>query len=108
MRPEAFSPKYLVSVQNGSTLQYVDAFVHNGNFARLREVSLSYILPDQWAHNLRASGATLVLAGRNLHTWTNYPGLDPESRSRPVSQLVFDEAVVPTLAQFIATLQLTF
>jgi TonB-linked SusC/RagA family outer membrane protein len=106
--PEKFSPEYVATVQNGSTLQYVDAFVHNGNFARLREISASYTLPDRWAQRVRASGATLTVAGRNLHTWTSYPGLDPESRSRPVSQLVFDEAVMPTLAQFIATLQLTF
>ena len=24
------------------------------------------------------NGATLTLAGRNLHTWTKYTGLDPE------------------------------
>ena len=27
---------------------------------------------------MRAAAATLTIAGRNLHTWTNYTGLDPE------------------------------
>jgi hypothetical protein len=36
-------------------------------------------LPDAWAQRLGgASGLSLTLAGRNLMTWTDYPGLDPE------------------------------
>jgi hypothetical protein len=55
-----------------------------------------------------ASRATLTLTGRNLHTWTSYPGLDPESRSLINNQTVLDQAVTPSLAQFISSLSLTF
>jgi hypothetical protein len=52
---------------------------------------------------------SLTIAGRNLHTWTTYPGLDPENRSSVGTQnIAFDQAVTPTLAQFLTTISLTF
>src|SRR5262249_7746119 len=51
----------------------------NGRFTRLREVAISYTLPDKLASGMRASRATLVAAGRNLHVWTPYTGVDPEA-----------------------------
>jgi len=85
----------------------------------LREVSATYSVPDKFAHYARASRATFTLAGRNLHRWTGYKGLDPESRSLNTTstigntntnpfQTTFSQAVTPSLAQFLATLNLTF
>ena len=78
----------------------------------LREVSASYSVPERYARYVRASRASITLAGRNLHRWTDYTGLDPESRSLSTAnnsfQNAFDQAVTPTLAQFIATINLTF
>jgi TonB-linked SusC/RagA family outer membrane protein len=55
-------------------------FVENGDFAKLRELSVSYTLSQAWVRNrLGFSSIDLRLAGRNLKTWTDYRGLDPES-----------------------------
>lgn len=51
----------------------------NGRFTRLREVSVSYTMPDNLAAKVHASRATLVAAGRNLKVWTPYTGFDPEA-----------------------------
>jgi len=112
VRPEKYDPKYVANAQNGSSLQIVDQFIQDASFASLREVSATYTLPERLARQARASRASITLAGRNLHRWTPYTGLDPESRSiqnvaNPF-QAAFDQAVTPTLAQFIATLNLTF
>jgi hypothetical protein len=53
------------------------------------------------------------VSGRNLHTWTDYGGLDPESKSAQPKGVggeldFFDQAVTPTLAQFVTTVNLTF
>jgi len=52
------------------------------------------------------------VSGRNLHTWTDYTGLDPESQSSQgggtAALEFFDQAVTPTLAQFVTTISLTF
>ncbi len=111
--PEKFDPKYVANAQNGSALIIVDQFMEDASFAMLREVSANYTLPESWARLARASRVAVTVAGRNLHRWTSYSGLDPESRSvNPNNanpyQNAFDQAVTPTLAQFIATLNLTF
>lgn len=51
------------------------------DFVRLRELSLSYKLPDHFVQRYaRAKGAQLVFSGRNLGViWTKYPGIDPEA-----------------------------
>jgi TonB-linked SusC/RagA family outer membrane protein len=57
-------------------------FVEDGSFIKLREASLSYrFTPAQLAAvpglgNL--GGLALSVTGRNLKTWTNYQGYDPE------------------------------
>jgi hypothetical protein len=54
-------------------------YIENGQFWRLREVSASLTLPQSITERIRAHDASLVLAGRNLHVWTKYKGIDPES-----------------------------
>ena len=54
-------------------------YVQHAGFVKLREVSLSYALPDAWARRIAgAQQASLQLSGRNLRTWTKYWGADPE------------------------------
>ena len=54
-------------------------YIENGQFWRLREVSASFTLPPSLASRIRAHDASFVFAGRNLHVWTKYKGIDPES-----------------------------
>src|SRR5207248_1801254 len=83
---------------------YTDDFVQNGSFWRLRELSATITAPERFAQRVGASALNLTVAGRNLHTWTKYKGLDPEARSQIGVQLdAFDQAITPTLAQFVTT-----
>jgi TonB-linked SusC/RagA family outer membrane protein len=57
-------------------------YVEDASFFRLREVALTFDLPQSWVSRaLRggASRASVTLSGRNLHVWTDYTGIDPES-----------------------------
>jgi len=112
MHPENYDPIYVANAQNGSSLQIVNSFIQDASFASLREVSASYSIPERYAQKAGATRASITVAGRNLHRWTSYTGLDPESRSlqnvNNPFQAAFDQGVTPTLAQFIATLNLTF
>ena len=53
-------------------------WIEDASFTRLREVSLSWTLPPSWSAVVGARAASLTLAGRNLATWTDYTGIDPE------------------------------
>jgi TonB-linked SusC/RagA family outer membrane protein len=109
--PEGVDPKLLADIQFGADLQTVNSFIEDASFFKLREISASYTLPDRWAAAIGARNASITLSGRNLHTWTKYKGLDPESQSAQPTQALldyFDQAVTPTLAQFVTTISLGF
>jgi hypothetical protein len=110
--PAGRDPKLLADIQLGADLQTVNSFVEDAGFFKLREISASYTLPDRWARAFGAQRAAITVSGRNLHTWTDYTGLDPESQSSQgggsAALDFFDQAVTPTLAQFVTTISLNF
>ena len=56
-------------------------YIQDASFVKLREVTLSFQLPDNVIHSLFHGSVTSVraeLSGRNLVTWSPYQGLDPE------------------------------
>jgi TonB-linked SusC/RagA family outer membrane protein len=56
-------------------------YLEDAGFVKLRELTLAYQLPSALVSKLfngRAETARIELSGRNLLTWTNYTGLDPE------------------------------
>ena len=58
----------------------VSAFVEDGGFVKLREISLGYTFDQAWVSRVLGFGSIdLRVAGRNLVTWTNYTGVDPET-----------------------------
>jgi hypothetical protein len=66
---------------NGGSASGAQAqFVEDGSFVKLRELSVSYRLDQpSIVSRLGISSADIRLAGRNLKTWTDYTGLDPET-----------------------------
>jgi outer membrane receptor protein involved in Fe transport len=54
-------------------------FMQPGAFTRIREISVSYQLPDRWAGILRTRETSVTFAARNVFTWTRYRGVDPEN-----------------------------
>jgi TonB-linked SusC/RagA family outer membrane protein len=53
-------------------------YVEDASFVKLREVALTFMVPNRYISRVAAQGLSITLAGRNLHTWTKYTGLDPE------------------------------
>jgi TonB-linked SusC/RagA family outer membrane protein len=50
-------------------------WTEKGDFTKLRYISLTYNLPGRL---LNANTASVTLSARNLYTWTQYSGSDPE------------------------------
>src|SRR5690606_12168745 len=53
-------------------------FVEDADFVKLRELSVTFMVPRDFTSQFGLKGLSLTLAGRNLKTWTDYSGLDPE------------------------------
>ena len=84
-------------------------YIEDASFTKLRELTLSLFLPQKWAAKARASSATLTVAGRNLHTWTNYSGLDPEVNAAAQSNFsTADFLTAPQVRYFTVRLALGF
>ena len=69
-----------------------------------------WTLPQRLVSRTTAKEATFIFSARNLHKWTNYTGIDPESDSDAGStistQTDFQAAPPPTY--FIVRLNVTF
>jgi TonB-dependent starch-binding outer membrane protein SusC len=90
-------------------LQTDAGYVEDINYTKLREMSVSLLVPEQWARRARASEVRLTLAGRNLKTWTNYKGFDPEINSTPGALFsTSDFLTQPPLRIYSARLTMSF
>jgi hypothetical protein len=58
--------------------QQTGVYVEEATFLKLREISLSYELPNAGSLWAAVDRVSLTLSGRNLLTWTTYTGMDPE------------------------------
>lgn len=107
--PERFDARHIAETQMGD-IGISSTALENGSFAKLREISLSVTLPGTWAARLGATQASLSIAGRNLHTWADYTGLDPEGLSTDAygASRWGDQGAIPQLAQFLTTINITF
>jgi hypothetical protein len=65
---------------SGKPLLTNSGFFENGQFWRIREISVSYDISERLASKaLRASGGSLNVGIRNVHTFTKFTGTDPEA-----------------------------
>jgi TonB-linked SusC/RagA family outer membrane protein len=58
-----------------------DADWTDASYIRLKSVSLSWQVPENWSKRAHLQNCTLFAQGQNLWTFTNYKGLDPETKS---------------------------
>jgi TonB-linked SusC/RagA family outer membrane protein len=56
-------------------------YVEDGSYLRIGEITLSYHLPEKLLSGLRMSDAQIFVSGRNLHTFTDYTGYNPDVNS---------------------------
>jgi len=63
----------------GSAGEVQTQFVEDASFVKLREISVAYSADQNWVKSIGFSSVDFRVAGRNLHTWSSYKGLDPES-----------------------------
>ncbi|MDG1398165.1 MAG: SusC/RagA family TonB-linked outer membrane protein [Polaribacter sp.] len=87
-------------------------WVEDGTFLKLREASLSYNLPKSALDKIGFfTNAKISLIGRNLFTFTNYKGWDPEVNnfSGDTNQYFsVDYGVYPVQTSYTASIQLKF
>jgi len=103
-------PFRLLSDQDRTLAQAVGAAdSKDASFAKLREISATFTFPNKWLWG-GGSRASLTVAGRELHTWTDYKGPDPEVNANNIATtaVLQDQGLVPPLSRLIATFNVRF
>ena len=85
------------------------SYFENADFWKLRELAFTLNTPQSFANRLHAGNASVTISGRNLHTWTNYTGLDPELNVSSASNFnTADFLTQPAVRYWVARLNLSF
>jgi TonB-linked SusC/RagA family outer membrane protein len=84
-------------------------YIEKANFTKLRELAFSVRAPDSWSSAFGGRNMELIIAGRNLHTWTKYTGFDPEINSSPGTNFsTSDFLTLPPTRSWVARLNVSF
>jgi TonB-linked SusC/RagA family outer membrane protein len=102
---------YCSIVYNGNTVS--SHFVEDGSYTKLREVSLRYTFDRDalggFGESIGLDRATVNVIGRNLLTWTDYTGYDPEV-AWPGFAVIYrtDAFWYPHFRQFTVAMEIVF
>ncbi|HEV2150407.1 MAG TPA: SusC/RagA family TonB-linked outer membrane protein [Longimicrobiaceae bacterium] len=85
-------------------------FIEDASFTKLREVAVSFLAPTGIRRRMgNADAVKLTFAGRNLATWTNYSGLDPEINSNATGNFTTSDFLgLPPVRTFTVRLDVSF
>lgn len=100
-----------LKVADAVNFRTFDVNIEDASFAKLREVSLTYLFPGQVLDMFGVQRASLSVAARNLYTWTNYSGMEPEGMFLTGGRGGFatiEQNNLPQLTQIIGTLSIGF
>ncbi|MDT7857273.1 SusC/RagA family TonB-linked outer membrane protein [Rubrivirga sp. S365] len=95
--------------RNYGTFSIFENWIEDGTFVKLREVSLTYLVPVDLFRGMGVQGLRVTAYGRNLLSFDSYSGYDPETNVAGQSTGVrgYDFVEVPIPRTFGLTLQAT-
>lgn len=85
---------------------FSDLYVHNGSFARIKNIQLGYTLPAGLTHKFFVERLRFFFSAENLLTLTSYKGLDPELNNDNSNGI--DRGYYPQARTFTVGLNLNF
>ena len=72
--PRVYTTGPAVAAYGGS-----DVFVYDNSFFKIKEIQLGYSLPFELINRIKISEMRIYVSLENFFTFTDYPGIDPES-----------------------------
>ncbi len=96
--PENFSNEWYMNDVDANRMGGVSTNIYeNASFVRLKDITLSYDFPHTLVRKIGGKRLTAYLTGRNLLTFTEWRGLDPELN---------DQRSIPLQREFVFGLQI--
>lgn len=93
-----------------NSMTYTSRFLENGDFLRIRNITLGYSFPSRLLESLSISQLRVYITVANLYTFTKYDGYDPEVAIFPTryDYRGYDSGSVPQSRSFTFGVNLTF
>jgi len=96
------------ATSGGSNYEPSTYFIENGDFLRLRNLSIGYSFSSGLTSKLKISSVKIYLRGTNLFTLTKYSGYTPEIASNDALGSGIDLGVYPLTSYYTIGLNMTF
>jgi TonB-linked SusC/RagA family outer membrane protein len=108
--PENPSNTYPRANRNADYLHMSDRYLEDGSYIRLQLLTLGYDLPRAFLSRLKIQRVRIYLSGKNLLTFTEYSGFDPEVGRFGTSNIRqgYDLGAYPTARTYLIGLNLEF
>jgi TonB-dependent starch-binding outer membrane protein SusC len=75
--PSTTMPRATLTDLNANTRES-SRWLEDGWYLRVKDITLSYRIPDRFSRTVQMKGATFYVTGQNWITFTDYTGYDPE------------------------------
>lgn len=88
----------------------VEGVIYDASFTKLREVQLSYTIPNKILDKSGVRDITLSIVGRNLMLWSKVPHVDPETASTSGGTIIpgVESVAIPSTKSFGVNVGLKF
>jgi TonB-linked SusC/RagA family outer membrane protein len=99
---------------DATSQQISSYFIEDGSYMRIKNLQLTYSIPNHLTSRLGISNAQIYLQGQNLLTLTKYTGLDPDINLRTSGNdnqdihMGIDEGAYPVAKSFLIGARLSF
>ncbi len=88
----------------------IEGMMYDASFTKLRELQLSYTIPNKLVSKANVRDITISLVGRNLLLWTKVPHVDPETASTSGGTIIpgVESVAIPSTKSFGINLGVKF
>jgi TonB-linked SusC/RagA family outer membrane protein len=85
-------------------------FIDDGSYLKIRNITLSYDLPQNFVSRIKVKGVQVSLSADNVYTFTNFWGQDPEVSITPSQGFLpgYAEFKYPNNRQYLVSLNFRF
>ena len=88
----------------------IEGVMYDASFTKLREITLSYSIPNRLTQRAGISNITISAVGRNLALWSKVPHVDPETASTSGGTIIpgVESVAIPSTRSFGFNVGLNF
>ncbi len=99
---------------DATSQQISSYFIEDGSYMRIKNIQLTYTIPNKWISKIGLSSSQVYVQGQNLFTFTKYTGLDPDINLRRSGNdnqdihMGIDEGAYPVAKSYLVGVRLGF